>query len=70
MISKEEYDFLQDQHKEASRKNDYSKMMMIGDDNWKKCNVYEQEFVCKHSSVTEHQGGQIEECTHCGKRWS
>lgn len=69
MISKEEYDAIQLEHKEGCKTNDYSKMMMIGSDKWKKCREYEQEFVCKHPLTKDEQGGQIIECISCGKQW-
>jgi hypothetical protein len=69
MITKWEYEALLDQSKKANRENDYSKMIMVGDDNHKKMQEYEREFVCKHESIEEIQGGQIERCRHCGKTW-
>jgi hypothetical protein len=69
MITKTQYEKLKSQHESASKQNDYSKMIMVGDSNWKKMNEYEQERVCKHTSVEEIQGGQIEKCRSCGKTW-
>ena len=69
MITKEHYESLVEQNKIASRKNDYSKMVMVGDTNYNLMKEYEQEFVCKHNSVEELQGGQIEICRNCGKQW-
>jgi hypothetical protein len=69
MITELEYKALREQHELACKQNDYSKMIMNGDDNWKKLNEYEREFVCKHSHIIEQQGGQIEICSHCGKTW-
>ena len=69
MISKEEYDFLTEQHNEGCLKNDYDKIIMIGSPEYLKMREYEQEFVCKHGNVYELQGGQIEKCALCGKTW-
>lgn len=69
MITEKEYLELKARHEEGSKHNDYSKMIMHGDDNWKKMNEYEQEHVCKHTSIEEIQGGQIEKCRQCGKTW-
>lgn len=69
MITKAEYEKLKNQHEAASRNNDYLKMIIVGDANWKKMNKYEQERVCKHTSIEEIQGGQIEKCRQCGKTW-
>jgi len=69
MISKKKYKKLKERHKKACEDNDYSKMIIIGDKNYKKLREYEAEFICKHLSVKEIQGGQIEECISCGKRW-
>ncbi len=68
MITKEEYEKLQSDHEEGCKTNDYSKMMMIGDANHKKIKEYEAQF-CKHHRVVSHQGGQVDECLDCGKRW-
>jgi hypothetical protein len=67
MITKKRYEKLVEQHQKASRENDYSKMIMHGDANWKLMNEYEQEFVCKHTHVTKHSC--VETCSHCGKSW-
>lgn len=69
MISKKEYKALKKQHEEAYKNNDYSKMIMMGDSNDKKIKEYEAEFVCKHTSIEEIMGGQIERCRNCGKEW-
>ncbi len=69
MITKTEYEALKKQHEEGCKNNDYSKMIMMGDENDRKVKEYEQEFICKHTSIEEIQGGQIEQCRQCGKRW-
>lgn len=68
VISKEEYDALKLQHEEGCKSNDYNKMIMIGSDNYKKMQSYKQT-VCEHLTVISHQGGQVDECIDCGKRW-
>jgi hypothetical protein len=68
MIDKPEYERLMKQHEEGCKNNDYSKMIMSGDDNHKKIKEYERQF-CKHKRITSHQGGQIDECLDCGKTW-
>jgi hypothetical protein len=69
MITKTEYELLKKRHQEGCKDNDYSKMIMMGDENDKKIKEYEQTFTCKHSSIEEIQGGQIERCRQCGKQW-
>lgn len=69
MITKSEYEDLIKQHQEACKNSDYSKMIMSGDENDRKIKEYEREFVCKHASIEEIQGGQIERCRQCGKQW-
>ena len=69
MITKEEYESLVAQQEKASKENDYSKMIMVGDKNDKAMKEYYAENICKHGSVTELQGGQIEVCNYCGKQW-
>lgn len=68
MITKEEYEALKQQHEDGCKTNDYYKMVMMGDENHKKMKLYERQF-CKHSRITSHQGGQIDECLDCGKTW-
>ena len=68
MITKEEYEALKQQHEDGCKTNDYSKMVMMGDENHKKMKLYERQF-CKHLRITSHQGGQIDECLDCGKTW-
>jgi hypothetical protein len=66
MLTEKEYLELKKQHEEACKVQDYSKMIMIGDENHKKLRAYEQ-LHCKHLSVAESQGGQVERCLVCGK---
>ena len=71
LISKEEYELLQIRHKEGCKNNDYSKMIMSGDENHIKMKAYEAEYICKHPSeyMEVTQGGQHERCRSCGKTW-
>lgn len=69
MITRTEYETLKIRHEEGCKNNDYSKMIMMGDENHIKMKEYEQEFICKHTNIIEKQGGQIEECLQCGKQW-
>ena len=41
----------------------------MGDKNDRRIKEYEAEFICKHTSIEEIQGGQIERCRSCGKTW-
>ena len=67
-LTKEEYEQLKEQHEQACKISDYSKMIMMGDENHKKMKEYES-LTCKHTRITSHQGGQIDECLDCGKTW-
>lgn len=70
MIDKIEYERLMKQHEEGCKTNDYSKMIMTGDENHNRIKEYLRESVeCKHTSIEELQGGQIERCRVCGKSW-
>ena len=70
MIDKIEYERLKKQHEDACKANDYSKMIMMGDVNDNKMKEYLRESgECKHTSIEELQGGQIEICRNCGKTW-
>lgn len=66
-LTKEEYETLVEQHEKASRENDYSKMIMSGDENDLAMKEYYREYPCRHSSIREEQGGQINICNTCGK---
>lgn len=71
MISKERYEELKSQHEEASRTNDYSKMIMVSDANSIAMREYYRENICSHPAeyIEERQGGQIEHCRLCDKKW-
>jgi hypothetical protein len=68
MLTKEEYEQLKEQHEQACKISDYSKMVMMGDENHKKMKEYERQ-TCQHKRITSYQGGQIDECLDCGKTW-
>jgi len=67
-ISEHKYNELKKQHAEACKTNDYSKMIISGDENDKMIKKYESQF-CKHSRVDSIQGGQVDTCLDCGKTW-
>lgn len=71
MITKKEYLRLKKQNEEASKNNDYSKMIMMGSKEDKQMKLYEQKHICKHPQeyIDSYQGGQIDECRKCGKIW-
>ena len=70
MISKEQYEKMKSDHEEGCRLNDYSKMIMIGSDEDLLMKEYLRESgECKHTSIEEIQGGQIERCRICNKTW-
>ena len=69
-ITKEQYEHLEKQHEEGCKNNDYSKMIMSGDENDLAMKRYIRDNnLCKHHSVNEYQGGQVEICSDCGKQW-
>lgn len=68
MLTKDEYELLKAKHEKGCKNNDYSAMVFIGDENYKKMKEYEQQH-CKHLRITSYQGGQIDECLDCGKTW-
>lgn len=69
-LTKKEYNKLKKQHEEGCKNNDYSKMIMMGDENDLAMKRYIRDNdLCKHSSIEEIQGGQIERCRQCGKEW-
>lgn len=70
MITEEEYNELRQQHEEGCKTSDYSKMVMMGSEKEKQMKEYEAEYICKHTSIEEIQGGQIERCRRCGKIWN
>ena len=65
-MNKEQYDFLKRQNEEASRKNDYSRMIMMGSELQKLMKEYEMEN-CPHPEISTDGGGDY--CRSCGKRW-
>lgn len=66
-LTEEEYNALVKRSEEASRNNDYSNMINMGDDNYKKMKKYRQDNICKHPNVQTNGGGDY--CTSCGKTW-
>lgn len=52
---------------EASRNNDYSKMIMMGSPEAKEMKRYEQDNICKHPDVGT--SGGMDYCKSCGKQW-
>jgi hypothetical protein len=44
MITKEEYEALKQQHEDGCKTNNYSKIVMMGDENHKKMKLYERQF--------------------------
>jgi len=69
-LTKKQFEQLQKDHEEGSRNNDYSKMIMSGDEKDEAMKQYIRDNdLCKHSSIEEIQGGQIERCRQCGKQW-
>lgn len=69
-LTKKQFEQLQKDHEEGCKTNDYSKMIMSGDEKDKAMKQYIRDNdLCKHSSIEEIQGGQIERCRQCGKQW-
>ena len=69
-LTKKQFEQLQKDHEEGSRNNDYSKMIMSGDEKDEAMKQYIRDNdLCKHGSIEEIQGGQIERCRQCGKQW-
>lgn len=69
VITKEEYERLMSEHEIGCKTNDYSKMIMMYDDKYIKIKTYEAKYICRHESIEQIQGGQIERCRKCGKEW-
>ena len=69
ILSKAEYEQLVKQQELASKNNDYSKMIMSGDDNDIAMKKYYRDHLCEHKSIRSEQGGQIDICNLCGKTW-
>lgn len=71
-ISKEEYEKFQKDHEEGCKVNDYSRMIMMGDEKDLLMRQYLRDNnLCKHPTeyMDVEQGGQIETCRICGKTW-
>ena len=66
-LTKQQYEVLVKGNEEASRNNDYSKMIIMGSDTAKKMDKYKQDNICKHPDVGTDGGGDY--CKSCGKRW-
>ena len=67
MITKEEYNTLVEDQKIASRNNDYSTMIMMGDKKDLQMKEYFRSFLCKHEDVGTNGGGDY--CKLCGKQF-
>ncbi len=67
MITKKKYDQLVARQAEASRKNDYSKMIMMGSSEDAQMKEYFQNKICRHPDVGTNGGGDY--CKSCGKTW-
>ena len=62
-ITKEQYEQYQKDHEEGCKTNDYSKMIMSGGEKDLAMRKYiKDNNLCKHESIEEIQGGQIERC--------
>ncbi len=69
-LTKKQFEQLQKDHEEGCKNQDYSKMIMMGDEKDEAMKQYIRDNdLCKHSSIEEIQGGQIERCRQCGKQW-
>jgi hypothetical protein len=69
-LTKKKFEQLQKDHEEGSKTNDYSKMIMMGSEKDLAMKQYTRDNdLCKHNSIEEIQGGQIERCRNCGKTW-
>ena len=68
-LNKKQYDKLVERQEKASKNNDYSKLIMAGDENDLAMKEFFKNNICKHESIEEVQGGQIEFCRLCGKTW-
>lgn len=63
----EQYRKMQEEQAEASRNNDYSKMIMAGDDKSTAMKLFFQNNICGHPDVGTNGGGDY--CKICGKTW-
>lgn len=70
-MTQEEYDKLKLDHEEGCKTNDYSKMIMVGDENHFAMRKYLRDNnLCSHKNIYENLGGtRIDECKDCGKTW-
>lgn len=69
-LTKKQFEQLQKDHEEGNKNDDYSKMIMSGEEKDEAIKQYIRDNdLCKHSSIQEIQGGQIERCRQCGKQW-
>jgi hypothetical protein len=69
-LTKKAFEQLQKDHEEGCKNQDYSKMIMSGDEKDEAMKQYIRDNdLCKHGSIEEIQGGQIERCRQCGKQW-
>ncbi len=69
-LTKHQYEKLKKEHEEGCLTNDYSKMIMQGDEKDKLMQQYVRDNdLCKHGIIESLQGGQIEICRQCGKQW-
>jgi hypothetical protein len=68
-LTEKQYNKLVLRQEKATKENDYSKLIMRGDENDLAMREYFKKNICKHESIEELQGGQIEFCRLCGKTW-
>ena len=66
-LTKKRYEELSAQQKVASFSNDYSRMIMPGDENYILMKEYFQDNICKHPDVGT--SGGIDYCKYCEKQW-
>lgn len=66
-LTKKEYEKLVERQYKASKENDYSKMIMMGDENDKAMTKYKQDNLCTHPNI-QTIGGQ-DYCAQCGKTY-
>ncbi len=69
-MKKEEYEKILKDNEEGSKTNDYSKMIMMGDDKDLACKKYLRDNdLCTHTIVEDLSGGRRDRCIKCGKTW-
>ncbi len=66
-LTKAQYEKLDIQNKEASKNNDYSKMITSSSREGILMKKYFQDNICNHQNVTTSGGTDI--CNTCGKQW-